>query len=228
MTSPPEPITVYCPKCNLIYEDWWRPSVNLDLDHFDAAYLEKCSSATCPRCHTKVSLPALHVEDAKFTYQPAASIKYAWRHLSPLQIGRYSEYFVKMEMTLHGLEVYSSEVDDRGIDFVARTGKGVFYEIQVKSALKTGYIFFQKDKFALRPSLLAAIVLLSEGFPPRLFLIPSTAWNTPNELLVSRNYEGKKSRPEWGLSLGKKHRPLLAHYEFDRTIAALSEAQHGT
>ena len=128
-----------------------------------------------------------------------------------------------MEMTLHGLEVYSSEVDDRGIDFVARTGTGVFYEIQVKSALKTDYIFFQKDKFALRPSLLAAVVLLSEGFPPQLFLIPSSAWSTSNEFLVSRDYEGKKSRPEWGLKLGKKYRPLLAPYEFHRTIATLSQ-----
>ncbi len=224
MTSPCEPITVGCPNCNLIYVDWWRPSVNLDLDHFDVAYLEECSTATCPRCHTKVSLPALQVEEATFTFQPTSSTKYAWNRLSPLQIGRYAEYFVKMEMTLHGLEVYSSEVDDRGIDFVARTSKGVFYEIQVKSALKTDYIFFQKNKFALRHSLLAAVVLLSEGFPPQLFLIPSSAWSTPNELLVSRDYEEKKSRPEWGLKLGKKYRPQLAQYEFHRTIATLSQA----
>jgi hypothetical protein len=129
-----------------------------------------------------------------------------------------------MEMTLHGLEVYSSEVDDRGIDFVARTCKGVLYEIQVKSALKTDYIFFQKDKFVLRPSLLAAIVLLSEGFPPRLYIIPSTAWSAPNGLLVSRDYEGKKSRPEWGLKLGKKYLPLLEQYDFERTSPGLFDA----
>jgi hypothetical protein len=224
MTSPVETITVCCPHCHLFYEDWWRPSINHSLDNFDEKYLDEASSATCPHCHTKVSLPALHVEGSTFTYLPNAKIKFAWSQLSPLQIGRYAEYFVKMEMTLHGLEVYSSEVDDRGIDFVARTCKGVLYEIQVKSALKTDYIFFQKDKFVLRPSLLAAIVLLSEGFPPRLYIIPSTAWSAPNGLLVSRDYEGKKSRPEWGLKLGKKYLPLLEQYDFERTSPGLFEA----
>jgi len=219
MTSPIEAITVSCPKCNLIYEDWWRPSVNLMLDQFDEAYLDACSSATCPRCKTKVSLPALRVE--RYPEPSYLSGKYSWSRLSALQVSRYAEYFVKMEMTLHGLEVYSSEVDDRGIDFIARAGTGVFYEIQVKSALKTNYIFFQKDKFVLRPSLFAAIVLLSEGQPPQLFLIPSTSWAAPNATLVSRDYVGKKSRPEWGLGLGKKHRPLLEQYEFERVVTRL-------
>ncbi len=224
MTSPPEPISVWCPKCNLIYEDWWRPSINSALDSFDDEYIEEASSATCPRCKTNVALPALHISGTQFSTQPANYIKYAWSKLSPLQVGRYSEYFVKMEMTLHGLEVYSSEVDDRGIDFVARTPHGVFYEIQVKSARQTHYVFFQKDKFALRRSLLAAVVLLSEGAPPELFLIPSVAWSELSPLLVGRDYEGRKSRPEWGLNLARKHRPLLERYAFERTIGSLSEA----
>lgn len=61
MTSPCESITVRCPKCGLTYEDWWRPSVNLTLDAFDADYLDEATSATCPKCSTKVSLSALHV-----------------------------------------------------------------------------------------------------------------------------------------------------------------------
>jgi len=40
-----------------------------------------------------------------------------WSKLSTLQLGRYAEYFVKMEFTLHGFDVYSAEVDDKGIDF---------------------------------------------------------------------------------------------------------------
>jgi hypothetical protein len=224
MTSPVETITVCCPHCHLFYEDWWRPSINHSLDNFSEQYLDEASSATCPRCHTKVSLPALHVEGATFTCLPDAKIKYSWSQLSKLQIGRYAEYFVKMEMARHGLEVYSSEVDDRGIDFVARSSKGVFYEIQVKSALKTNYIFFQKDKFVPGRSLYAAIVLFFEGCPPRLFLIPSTAWSAPNELLVSRDYEGRKSRPEWGLKLGKKYLPLLEQYDFERTSPGLFDA----
>src|SRR3990170_2253645 len=46
--------------------------------------------------------------------------KHAWSELNSLQIGKYAEYFVKMEFTQYGFDVYSSEVDDRGIDFVVR------------------------------------------------------------------------------------------------------------
>ena len=217
MTSPPEKISICCPACKLIYEDWWRPSINPTLESFDADYIDEASSATCPRCEVKISLPTFQLS----VVPTAQSFRHDWRRLSPLQIGRYAEYFVKMEMTLYGLEVYSSEVDDRGIDFVARSSSGVFYEIQVKSAYKTNYVFFQKDKFSLRPSLLTAFVLLVDGSAPELYLIPSQAWKSPSPLLVSRDYEGKKSKPEWGLTLSKKNRPLLSMYAFEKTIAKL-------
>jgi C4-type Zn-finger protein len=66
MTSPIEEITVECPKCGHHYEDWFRASVNLDLDPFDAEYLESCSTATCPECRHKVNLDVLLVEDGVF------------------------------------------------------------------------------------------------------------------------------------------------------------------
>jgi C4-type Zn-finger protein len=66
MTSPIEEITVECPKCGHHYEDWFRASVNLDLDPFDAEYLESCSTATCPECQHKVNLDVLLVEDGVF------------------------------------------------------------------------------------------------------------------------------------------------------------------
>ena len=43
MTSPPAQVTVECPRCGHVYRDWWRPSINLDLDEFDDAYLDKAS-----------------------------------------------------------------------------------------------------------------------------------------------------------------------------------------
>ncbi|AEA47642.1 hypothetical protein [Archaeoglobus veneficus] len=132
--------------------------------------------------------------------------KYNWSRLNRLQIGRYAEYFVKMEFTLFGFEVYTAEVDDRGIDFVVRKDNR-YYDVQVKSARGLNYIFFPKDKFSPRDNLLAAIVLFFDGEPPQLYLIPSKEWLKPNALLVSRDYEGKKSKPEWGLNLSKKNLP---------------------
>jgi len=37
-----------------------------------------------------------------------------WSILNSLQLGRYAEYFANMEFASFGLEVFSSEVDDRG------------------------------------------------------------------------------------------------------------------
>jgi len=143
-------------------------------------------------------------------------MKFDWGKLNPLQLGRYAEYFAKMEFTLLGFDVYEPEVDDKGIDFIIRKGENSFYEIQVKSNFKGNYIFMQKDKFALRKNLYLVLVLFTQASPPELYLIPSTAWLTPNDLLVSHDYPGKKSKPEWGINLSKKNSQILSEYEFDK------------
>lgn len=48
-----------CPECHLYYQTWWRPSLNFDLDGFDDDYVHEVSTATCPRCGTKLRLPVL-------------------------------------------------------------------------------------------------------------------------------------------------------------------------
>ena len=42
-------------------------------------------------------------------------VKYDWSRLNHLQLGRYAEYFIKMEFTALGFDVYSAEVDDKGL-----------------------------------------------------------------------------------------------------------------
>ena len=41
-----------------------------------------------------------------------------WSKLNHLQLGKYAEYYAKMEFASYGYEVYTSEVDDHGVDFV--------------------------------------------------------------------------------------------------------------
>ncbi|MBZ5538283.1 MAG: DUF4365 domain-containing protein [Acidobacteriia bacterium] len=143
--------------------------------------------------------------------------RYDWARLNHLQIGRYAEYFVKMELTLHGFEVYTAEVDDRGVDLVMRKTGHSFYEVQVKSVRGLNYIFFRKSKFQLRPSLMAAVVLFQQLKPPALFLIESERRLHLDPLFVSRDYEDNESEPEWGLNLSEKNRPLLETFRFDQT-----------
>ena len=75
--------------------------------------------------------------------------RFTWSRLNSHQVGRFAEYFVKMEFALYGFEIFTSEVDDRGIDFVVRHGQSPFYEIQVKSVRTSNYVFMQKSKFPL-------------------------------------------------------------------------------
>jgi hypothetical protein len=147
--------------------------------------------------------------------------RYDWSRLSPLQVGRYAEYFVKMEFTLFGFEVFTSEVDDRGVDFVVRNPAGRFYEVQVKSARGYNYIFVPKAKFAISPHRVVAVVILHPEQEPALYLLPMTAWVSPNELFVSRDYVNKKSMPEWGLNLSRKNQSLLDSYRFDRVVTSI-------
>jgi hypothetical protein len=147
--------------------------------------------------------------------------RYNWSQLSPLQLGRYAEYFVKMEFTLYGFDLYTSEVDDRGIDFVIRKGQDRYYDIQVKSVYKAKYIFFPKYKFELRDNLFAAVVIFVDLEAPKLYLIQATTWQNLNALVVSYDYEKRKSKPEWGLNLSPKNLYLLADYSFEKVAATL-------
>lgn len=64
MTMPPEQIAVRCPKCGNVYQDWWRPSINLSLgERFSDEYLEEASTSTCPACQYKVRHSVLLVRE---------------------------------------------------------------------------------------------------------------------------------------------------------------------
>ncbi len=126
---------------------------------------------------------------------------------------------------MYGFQVYTTEVDDRGIDFVARYNKGSYLSIQVKSIRESGYVFMQKDKFTPSKDLYLALVILNEGKEPNLYLIPSPAWQESNDLFKDKNYEGKKSKPEWGLNISGKNMPLLNDYSFSQAIEAIINEQ---
>ena len=144
-----------------------------------------------------------------------------WSRLNPLQVGHLAEQYVSMAFTVHGFSVFRTEVDDRGIDMVVRTSGGTHYDVQVKSVRGLNYVFFPKASFPLADSMLGALVIFFEGKEPDLYLIASIAWREPNDLLVSRDYEGKKSKPDWGLNLSQRNLHLLKPYRFDEQVGAL-------
>ena len=151
-------------------------------------------------------------------------MKYQWSKLNKQQVGSYCEYFVKMELTMYGFQVYSTEVDDRGIDFVTRYENEPFITIQVKGIREKGYVFLQKDKFKICEYSYLALAVLNEKCEPSLYLIPSRVWEEPNGVFVSRDYENKKSKPEWGINLSSKNMHSLKPYLFSESIKKLIKA----
>jgi hypothetical protein len=142
---------------------------------------------------------------------------FKYDHLSHLQIGRIGEYWVKIWLTLLRYETYYNDIDDRGIDFILRLDNYKHIDIQVKTIRSnTGYVFVTKDTWnnKLRENLYLALVLINNNEMPTIYFIPSTAWNTPNDLLKDRDYdkEGQRSKPEWGINVSKKNMELLEQY----------------
>jgi hypothetical protein len=139
--------------------------------------------------------------------------------LNTQQIGNYGEYHAKMELTKMGHDVYTSEVDDKGIDFIVRVGRDDkdekpprYIDIQVKTVTNLNYVYMKKSKFRRRKNNSLMLILLDEELNPDIFYIPSVVWKKPNELFVDRKYTGKKTPPEWGVLLAQKRLSMLEKY----------------
>ena len=150
---------------------------------------------------------------------------------SSLQIGKIGEYWAKLMLSLYGLDIYTSEVDEKGIDFVIRIDDSRHLDIQVKTIRldRTSYAYvFKKGAWEqLRKNLFLVLICIDTGQPPKLYLIPSIAWKNENNLLRYRKYDkpGQKSKPEWGLNISKKNRGLLEEYRIDIQVEKMK--QHG-
>ncbi|QSO48370.1 DUF4365 domain-containing protein [Alicyclobacillus mengziensis] len=144
-----------------------------------------------------------------------------WNDLSPLQLGRYAEYFAKMEFASYGLEVYTTEVDDHGVDFIVKDKNGRFCEIQVKFLRSKGNVFTPKSKFDIsNKNLYLTLLIFEHGKLPDIFLIPSQAWEVSNEVFVDRNYDkpGQTSKPEYGINICQRKYEILEIFKFEESV----------
>ena len=149
---------------------------------------------------------------------------FTFEHLSGLQVGKIGEYWAKIWMTFAGFDIYTTDVDDKGIDFIIRTDDEKHIDVQVKTVReKTGYVFVTKSKWksGLRENLYLILVLLKNNEMPSVFLIPSKVWGNPTALFTEKNYEkeGQKSPPEWGINISQKNMEELEQYEITKFTA---------
>jgi len=147
-----------------------------------------------------------------------------WSKLNSLQLGRYAEYFAKMEFASYGFEVYTSEVDDHGVDFIVKDKNKGFCEVQVKSVRGKGYVFVPKSKFDInKENLYLVLLVFDQGKLPDVFLVPAKVWKEPNAVFVDRKYDkpGQTSEPEYGINISKKNNGILEIFRFEEVVSEL-------
>jgi DNA-directed RNA polymerase subunit RPC12/RpoP len=226
MTSPPREIEVDCPDCGRRYKDWYRPSINLGLDSFDADYLKMATTSTCPYCGHKVSHEVLIVRDdgvweVGTAGGSSADDEKGWIGLRKPELGRVAELLFQVEFIKYGWEVYRPEVD-RGVDIVAVSPEGRRFDVQVKGRRGLPYrVQIRRSQIEPRPDLLVSLAIFEGGFdPPHLFLIPSLTWlEERDDSLFSHG------KSYWRINASRKNFDALISFEFRDILGELRKLQ---
>jgi hypothetical protein len=146
-------------------------------------------------------------------------------HLDRRKIGRYGEYYAKMALVRAGHDVYAPEVDDKAIDLILRVPESPprYYDVQVKTVrpIKSTYLFMRKKHFTIESNRYLALVLLREGEEPSIYMILASAWSEPQPPFSSRDYEGLKSEPEYGLTISRETLRALEPFRFRGRVPAV-------
>lgn len=156
------------------------------------------------------------------------TVKFDHAKLTTLYVGQFGEQLIKLNFIVNQIDTFEPTIDDKGIDFVARVSDEKFYDVQVKTIRlkKRSYIYIPKSTWnnKLRENLLVAFVVLQDNLEPVLLLVPSVAWqhDLEGKIFTDYDYNGKKSKPEWGINLHAKSLDYLkTKYAIDQTLQTI-------
>jgi hypothetical protein len=96
-----------------------------------------------------------------------------------------------------------------------RTPSGHSIEVFVSTQRVGGYVFWTKRRLQPASNRFAAVVLLADAEDPDVYLVPSTEWLDASPPLKDRPNVGKKSEPEYGISVARSSLAALARYAWD-------------
>lgn len=73
-------------------------------------------------------------------------LRWSKESLTTQKLGAFGEHYAKMLLASYGMSIYSADVDDHGIDFVAENKSG-FLKFQVKTVREgTSYVYMLKKQ----------------------------------------------------------------------------------
>lgn len=99
---------------------------------------------------------------------------------------------------------------DGKLDVQTPSGRSI--EVFVSTQRVGGYVFWTKRRLEPSRDRFAAIVLLTDGEDPHLYLVPTIAWRHASPPFTDRDNIGKRSEPEYGVSLAHSSLPVLERY----------------
>ena len=147
------------------------------------------------------------------------NVQWTRDRLTTQALGKFCEYYAKMALLSYGVRIYTPEIDDHGIDFVAEGREG-FLKFQVKGVRGLSQVFMEKKYFdAEDGAMYLVLILLIEGEEPDLYVIPASAWRRESPVFVSYDYEGKKSRPDYTVNVSRKNLPELEKYRLENMLS---------
>ena len=155
---------------------------------------------------------------------PPAMLKTSYNHLNNIQKGSFAEAYAKMAFTLEGFEVYTTDYDDRGVDFVIRNGDGYYFSVQVKSVGEGSNPFVYAEKFIATGEFLFCAVRLVEGEHPDLYLASGKDWDTEKECLHF-NPGGGSAGAYYEMRFAKIYSESLIRHKFENYIERLKASQ---
>lgn len=82
--------------------------------------------------------------------------------------------------------------------------------VATRKALR--YPFWVKTDWQPHEQHFACLVRLPETGAAEVYVIPTTVWEEPDGVFVSRDYVGRDSAPEWGINLSGRNLPALRPY----------------
>ena len=127
-----------------------------------------------------------------------------WSALSRSEVRTVGVERVQHELERLGWSV--RRADDARSNVLTARRAARLVEVHVRVVRKLNYTYLSKRSFTPAPDRYVAYVRLPDGSPLALYLIPSQAWESPDDLLPSRDFgAGMSSEPEYGIqiSLGR-------------------------
>jgi hypothetical protein len=157
------------------------------------------------------------------------ALRFLWSRLTPQVLHQYAENSAKLRLIECGLEAYSAEANDRGIDCLVRYAPGRFLEVHVQATRNRTRVSIDKAlvgssperiEARLRGAFCVAFFSFEDGREPEMYLIPGHAWLDPNPCLVDNNDTEDGLPPRFEINPSENYQSILDKYRFGRRLLA--------